>query len=100
MKIQIKNFSTHQTAKVFAILMAVSSLLFVIPFSLISLLASTPMDANGNEINTGAFSLMFLLMPIFQGVMGYIMMRFGMWVYNKITPRIGGIEFEFEEVDS
>jgi hypothetical protein len=93
MKVQVKNFSTHQTAKVFAILMAVTSLLFMIPFILISLLASS------TEGYIGAFSFMFILMPIFQGVFGYIIMRFGMWVYNKITPRVGGIEFEFEEVE-
>jgi hypothetical protein len=38
-------------------------------------------------------------MPIFQGIFGYIMMRVGLWVYNKLRPSIGGIEFEFEEVD-
>lgn len=31
--------------------------------------------------------------------MGYIMVRFGMWIYNKLTPHIGGIEFEFEAVE-
>ena len=98
MKVQVRSFSTHQTAKVFAILMAVSSLLFVIPFSLIPLLAPSPLDANGNAINSRVFGIMFLLMPIFQGIMGYIIMRIGLWIYNKISPRIGGIEFEFEEV--
>ncbi|MDG1732437.1 MAG: hypothetical protein P8M49_01175 [Thalassotalea sp.] len=99
MKVQVKNFSTHQTAKVFAILMALTSLLFVIPFSLIPMLAPTQVAADGSEVNFGAFSIMFLLMPIFQGLFGYVVMRFGMWLYNKVTPRIGGIEFEFEEVD-
>jgi hypothetical protein len=98
-KVQVKNFSTHQTAKVFAILMAVSSLLFIIPFSLMGMLVPTSIDAEGNAVGTGAFNAIFLIMPVFQGVFGYIMMRFGMWVYNKLTPRIGGIEFEFEEID-
>lgn len=93
MKVQIKNFSTHQTAKVFAILMAVTSLLFMIPFMLIS------MFANGTAEHLGVFSLMFIMMPLLQGIFGYLMVRLGMWIYNKITPRIGGIEFEFEEVE-
>lgn len=92
MKVQIKNFSTHQTAKVFAILMAVASLLFMIPFILISIFANT------HTVNSSAFSLIFIMMPLFQGIFGYIMMRFGMWIYNKLTSRVGGIEFEFEEV--
>lgn len=99
MRVQIKNFSTHQTAKVFAILMAVTSLLFIIPFSIIPMLAPTQTGPDGNAVNFGSFSLMFLLMPLFQGLFGYVIMRFGMWLYNKISPRIGGIEFELEEVD-
>lgn len=99
MKVQVKGFSTHQTAKVFAILMAVTSLIFVVPFSLVTLLAPSAVDANGNEVSFSAFSLMFIIMPIFQGVMGYIMVRFGLWVYNKLTPHMGGIEFEFEQID-
>lgn len=102
MKVQVKRFSSHQTAKVFAILMAASSLIFVIPFSLIALFSPAAVDTSGNEVSFSGFSgfsMMFLIMPIFQGVMGYIMVRFGMWVYNKLTPHIGGIEFEFEPVD-
>tara|TARA_R110001599_G_scaffold6840_7_gene34040 strand:- start:153 stop:434 length:282 start_codon:yes stop_codon:yes gene_type:complete len=79
--------------------MAASSLIFVIPFSLIALFSPAAVDTNGNEVSFSGFSMMFLIMPIFQGVMGYIMVRFGMWVYNKLTPHIGGIEFEFEPVD-
>lgn len=30
--------------------------------------------------------------------MGYIIVRFGLWIYNKLTPHLGGIEFEFEPV--
>lgn len=98
MKVQVKNFSTHQTAKVFAILMAVSSLLIIIPFSLMSMLIPSLVDANGNDIATGSFGVVFLIMPILQGMMGYVMMRVGLWVYNKIAPRTGGIEFELEEI--
>jgi hypothetical protein len=59
LRIQIKNFSTHQTAKVFAILMAVSSLVFFIPFGLFSLAIPTSYDASGNPINAGGFSFIF-----------------------------------------
>ncbi len=79
--------------------MALTSLFFVIPFSLIPMLTPTQIGADGNEINSGAFGVVFLIMPIFQGLFGYVIMRFGMWLYNKITPLIGGIEFEFEETD-
>jgi len=98
MKVQVKKFSTHQTAKVFAILMTLTSLLFIIPFILMSMLAPMPVDPNGNEVGFGSFRMIFLIMPIFQGLMGYIVLRLGMWIYNKIAPRTGGIEFELEEI--
>ncbi|WP_156820731.1 hypothetical protein [Dasania marina] len=99
MKIQIKRFSTHQTAKVFALLMAASSLVILLPFIIISFLAPTPAAPNGSEIPMGIFSGMFILMPVFQGIMGYIMVRIGLWIYNLLSPKIGGIEFEYESID-
>ena len=101
MKVQIKNFSPHQTAKVFAILIVVSMLLIMIPMSLIVSFGPAPVDQSGNEINVGfPFGMMFLVMPIIQGLFGYLMIRVGIWVYNKLYARIGGIEFEFEDLKS
>ncbi len=101
MKVQIKKFSPHQTAKVFAILMVVSFLLIMVPMSVIVSFGPSPIDQNGNEINTGlSFGIMFLVMPIIQGLFGYVLIRVGIWVYNKLYRRIGGIEFEFEDVSS
>ena len=91
MKVQVIRFSTHQSAKVFALLMALASLLFMLPFLLIGLFSS------GTAGQMGGFSLMFLIMPVFQGIFGYLLMRLGMWLYNKLVPRVGGIEFELEQ---
>ena len=62
MKIQISKFSSHQTAKVFAILMAVSSLLFMIPIVLMQLFISSPIDANENR----AFGMMGIVIVLCQ----------------------------------
>ena len=99
MKVTVKKFNTHQTAKVFAIIVAFSMLLFMVPFSLIALLAPGPADADGNAVSFTPFFIMFLIMPLFQGGMFYIFMRFGMWVYNKFYSTLGGIEFEFESIE-
>jgi len=96
MTIQITRFSPHQTAKVFAIIMATSSLLFMIPFTIMSTFIPTQFDPNGNPINIGFPFAMIILMPILQGIMGYLFIRFGIWIYNKMYSKIGGIEFEFE----
>ena len=101
MKVQIKNFSAHQTAKVFALLVVVTMLPFMIPMSLIVFFGLSAVDKHGNEINLGfPFGMMFLAAPFIQGLVGYIMIRIGIWVYNKLYKKIGGIEFELENVNS
>ena len=99
MKVQVKKFSTHQTAKVFGFMMFVTSLLFAIPFSMIGFFASSH-----GEFGVGGasvFSLMTLIfMPVFQGIVGYIVVRLSLWIYNKLAAKTGGIEFEYEAVES
>ena len=55
MKVQIRNFSAHQTAKVFAILMVISMLVFMIPLSVLTSFGPSPVDQSGNEISAGFF---------------------------------------------
>ena len=95
MKIQITRFSTHQTAKVFAILMFFTSLIFMTPFMLLS-----TFGASAEQPGQGVMASMFLFMPILQGILGYLMVRLGLWLYNKIVGRIGGIEFEYQAVET
>jgi len=91
MKQQIARFSPHQNAKVFAVLAAVSSLVFIIPFALFAL-ASTPADARPPL-------LFFLGMPILYLVMGYVTVAIGCALYNALYKHIGGIEFEARGID-
>ncbi|OOG43949.1 hypothetical protein [Polaromonas sp. A23] len=86
MKKQIERFSPHQNAKVFAVLMAVSSLVFVIPFMLIA----APFAHQG----AGMSALAILAFPVIYLVMGYLSVAIGCWVYNLLFPYIGGIEFQ------
>ncbi|MDP3420641.1 MAG: hypothetical protein Q8S10_06945, partial [Thiobacillus sp.] len=86
MKQQIARFSPHQNGKVFAVLFAVSSLVFLVPFTLFVLM-SAPAEARP--------PLLFLLaMPVMYLVMGYLMVAIGCVVYNALYKHIGGIEFE------
>jgi Zn-dependent protease with chaperone function len=91
MKTRIEKFSIHQNAKVFALLMAVSSLLFVVPFMLIAALAA-PKDA-------GFPLVMVVGFPVFYLVFGYLMIAVACWVYNTLVRYTGGIEFETRDVD-
>ena len=92
----IKKFSPHNTALTFACVMALSSLLFIIPMSLIFL--NTPMeDINGNPISAEFPFGMMLLMPILYLIMGYIMTVVGVCIYNWVSKFTGGIQFELSD---
>ena len=86
MKQQVARFSPHQNGKVFAVLMALSSLVFMVPFGLFAMV-SAPEGAKGPIF-------MFLLMPLFYLVFGYVSVAIGCAVYNFMFKYIGGIEFE------
>lgn len=86
MKQQVTRLSPHQNAKVFAVLMTLGSLVFFVPVMLITA-AFAPADA--------APPLgMLLVMPVIYLVFGYLMTAAGCWIYNRVVPFIGGIEFE------
>ncbi len=85
MKIQIRRLSLHQNAKVMAVIMTASSLVFLLPFMLIA----------GSLAPHGApFPwLMVLFMPLIYLVFGYLMTWVGCWVYNFLARFTGGLEF-------
>ncbi len=86
MKQQVERLSPHQNAKVFAVLMAVSSLIFLIPLFLF-MFASAPEQARPPVT-------FLLLAPLMYLVMGYVMVVVGCAIYNFMFKYIGGIEFE------
>jgi hypothetical protein len=83
---QIQRFSPHQNAKVFAILMAVSSLIFLVPFMLI-MFASAPAQARPPMF-------FFILAPLMYLVIGYVTVVIGCAFYNFMFKYVGGIEFQ------
>ena len=92
MKQQVARFSPHQNGKVFAILMAIGSLVFLVPFVLLASLAA-PKEA-------APPLFMFLLFPVLYLVIGYIMTVVGCAMYNFMFKYIGGIEFEARQTDA
>ena len=88
LKQQVRRLSPHQNAKVFAVLFAVSSLIFVVPFGLITM-ATLPKGA-------GFGSFIFLAFPVIYLVFGYISTAIGCAIYNMLFKYIGGFEYESE----
>lgn len=95
MKTQIKRLSPHQNGKVFGVLMAVSSLVFLMPMFLVMTLTMPTVDPHGGPVYFPQF--MFLLMPLFYLVFGYLFVAVGCLAYNFFVKYIGGIEFELED---
>ncbi len=94
MKKQIKRLSPHQNGKVFGVLMALSSLVFVIPMALVFSLMPIPNGQGGPSI------FFFLLFPILYLVMGYLMVAVACLIYNGAYKYLGGIEYETSDEDA
>lgn len=92
MKQQIIRFSPHQNGKVFAILLAVSSLIFMVPFVLLAF-ASAPAQATPSMGFLVAAPLLYL-------VFGYVTVVVGSVLYNLLAPHLGGVEFETTSIDA
>jgi ABC-type thiamin/hydroxymethylpyrimidine transport system permease subunit len=86
MKTQITRLSPHQNGKVFAVLMAASVLIFIVPFMVIAM-AFGPADQSPPWV-------FILLMPVFYLIIGYLMVAVSCWIYNTLVKVTGGIEFE------
>ncbi len=91
MKQQIKRLSPHQNGKVFGVICALGSLLFIIPMSI-------AMGTMG-PANTGMPTWMFLLFPVMYLVMGYLSVAVGCLIYNFAFSFLGGIEYETVDVN-
>jgi hypothetical protein len=89
--------SPHQNGKVFGVLMALSSLVFIIPMALIFSMAPMPVDRYGHHMGPSLF--MLLVMPILYLVFGYVFVAIWCLIYNFVAKHIGGIEFELESAD-
>ena len=95
MKTQIKRLSPHQNGKIFGIVMALSSLVLVIPMTV--LLFMVPPHLNPQGQPGGPRWFIFLLLPIIYLISGYIMTAIGCVIYNYLFKYFGGIEYEVRE---
>ena len=88
MKQQIARLSPHQNGKVFGVLTAIGSLVFLVPFFLV-FAATVPAGTTG-----APSALMFLMAPLIYLVFGYLSVAVGCFLYNFMFKYLGGIEYE------
>jgi hypothetical protein len=92
MKQQISRLSPHQNGKVFGIMMALVSLVIMIPFTLMYAVFAP------NTANQPSF-FMLLLLPVIYLIVGYVATVLGSAFYNLVYRFVGGIEYESRDVD-
>lgn len=91
-KYQINSISGHQTGKIVALVMVILSLFFAL-FTILLFVIAEPDEAD-------LFALLpFILMPIIYFIIGYLTTRLFCFIYNKLRPKFGGIEFELKEAE-
>ena len=86
MKQQVSRLSPHQNGKVFGVLSAITSLIFLIPVFLIA-------SAFGPSEKSFPLWAIFIA-PVIYLVISYIMTAIACLLYNVITPMTGGIEYD------
>jgi hypothetical protein len=95
MRTQIRRLSPHQNGKVIGILMAISSLFFVLPMTVMMYFSGPSVDKQGNPVTFEIY--FYIIFPILYLILGYIMTALGCVIYNFLFKYIGGIEFETKD---
>jgi len=93
MKVRLIEIAPHKAGLMFGALMATLSLLFW-PFILIAEIAQKA-QPNSNGFS-GIVHALFLILPLFYGIFGYIMTVVMCIIHNFYAKKIGGIGLTFE----
>ena len=105
-KMQIRRMGVFSCAKIYAIVMAAMGLIIGVIYGLFFMLVGGAMLAAGSGREAGPAGasgliiglVMMVVIPIFYGVLGFVMGAIGALVYNIAAGFVGGIELELENV--
>ncbi len=106
-KLRIRKLGVLSVAKIYAVMMLVMSLIISIPYGLIIILfslsgaSSLGRGGGGFALGGGGVVVGLLIMiglPIFYGLMGFVIGAISALVYNVFAGMVGGIEIEVENV--
>ena len=102
----IRRFGVLSVAKMYGLLMFLFGLIFGVIYGLILIVFGAAISAMGpggdaaaGGIGTVAMGVgMMIGLPLFYGVLGFIMGSIGALIYNAVAGVIGGVKFELEGV--
>jgi hypothetical protein len=86
MKLQISRLSPHQNGKVAGVLMAIVSLIILVPVFLIASMAGA--------VDKGVPLWAIFIAPVLYLIFTYIMTVIACALYNVVVPMTGGIEYD------
>ncbi len=92
----IKSVGILSCAKVFAVIHAAIGLLFVPFFLLMAMVGALAGPRAGNAFSAVFAIVIAFLLPVFYGILGFIMGALGSWIYNLASSWLGGIELELQ----
>ena len=102
----IRRFGVLSVAKMYGLLMFLFGLIFGVIYGLILIVFGAAISAMGpgRDATAGGVSTvvmgiaMMIGLPLFYGVLGFIMGAIGALIYNGVAGIIGGVKFELEGV--
>lgn len=99
---QIRRFGVWQTSKFMAVLYAIVTAIFFVPFGLVFLLVAAASGGGGGGAEsvvggTVGFLLLAGLGQIFYGIFGFLFVAITCAVYNVVAGWVGGIEVEVRD---
>jgi len=102
----IRRFGVLSVAKMYGLLMFLFGLIFGVIYGLILIVFGAAISAMGpgRDATAGGVSTvvmgvaMMIGLPLFYGVLGFIMGAIGALIYNAVAGIIGGVKFELEGV--
>ncbi len=106
-KLRIRKFGVLSAAKIYGLMLLVLSLLISIPYGLIiiiySLFGAGMVGGNAAfAVGGGGVVLGIVVMiglPIFYGVIGFVVGALSALVYNVFSGMVGGVEIEVENIN-
>jgi hypothetical protein len=102
----IRRFGVISVAKMYGLLMFLFGLIFGVIYGLILIVFGAAISAMGPNSDAAAGGIgtvamgvgMMIGLPLFYGVLGFIMGAIGALIYNAVAGVIGGVKFELEGV--
>ncbi len=92
----IKSVGILSCAKIAAAIQAAIGLIVMPFFLLIAAVGALAGGRAADRLSSAVMIVIAVFLPVFYGVIGFIMGAFAGWVYNLVSKWIGGIELELQ----